>query len=366
MKYLILSLIFLSFNNAYASCFEQNEKSICRYPQGDGWCVQKNKKGNYSYRDECDFFENNGPVYSNDASGSGAYEVYITRLSPYNVDALMNGNSIVSAKLKESHTFKTGVVSVECQEKKYVAITNNKNEIIDESFLKSYVQSNKESIGSFICNDFFAIKNHRSIKDHFQDSAPLFKDFPVTDIYNGRNHALVLDGFSKQFGTQLGEYISVGKVNFAGKYIAANWSCKPIGCLTGAVIDATTGKVYSFPAKVNIVWPVKPEFKNNDSKEWLYKLDSRLMIFAGNVETTEKNYPDSVLFYEFTGKEFKLLKVLPYGKSQTSPEQESQTKLPSEPAGVVKQKLNTIKIVSGSISLVFLSIMFGFLVLRLS
>ena len=327
MKYLILLITMLSFNNIYASCFNQNEDSICRYPQGDAWCVKNKQKRIYAYRDKCDFFESSGPEYSNDASGSGAYEVYITRLSPYNINVLKNGNSLVSAKLKENHGSKIGVVSVECHEKEYVAMTNNENEIIDESFLKSYVKSNKEDVGSFMCKDSFAIKNNKSIKDHFQASAPLFKDFKVTEFYKKKNHKLVLDNFSKQFNIELNEYIDAAKANFAGKYIAANWSCKPLGCMTGAIIDATTGKVYPLPVKLKKIWSVKPEFYGDQNTEWLYKLDSRLMIFAGNVETTEKSYPDSVLFYEFTDKEFKLLKVLPYGKAQSSSEPAPETKI---------------------------------------
>jgi len=196
------------------------------------------------------------------------------------------------------------------------------------------------------------------------EKPPLFKEFPVNEIYKEKNHKLILDDFSKQFRTRLKKLIKADKPTFAGKYLVARWGCGSEGCNMGAIIDASTGKVYSFPVSMSSVYPIKPDAEG-EGQELIYKINSRLMIFAGDLEG-EKNYPDSILFYEFTGKEFKLLKVLPYGKSQTSPEQESQTKLPSEPAGVVKQKLNTIKIVSGSISLVFLSIMFGFLVLRLS
>ena len=221
------------------------------------------------------------------------------------------------------------------------------------------------------------------------EKPPLFKEFPVNEIYKEKNHKLILDDFSKQFRTRLKKLIKADKPTFAGKYLVARWGCGSEGCNMGAIIDASTGKVYSFPVSMSSVYPIRPDAEG-EGQELIYKINSRLMIFAGDLEG-EKNYPDSVLFYEFTGKEFKLLKVLPYGKATTSNKTEELkadkkpepvSKIPTnKPAEVTQVALTTtppknaeiikaekdepIKTAKGSTSFTLLATMFGLLSLRL-
>jgi len=218
---------------------------------------------------------------------------------------------------------------------------------------------------------------------------PKFREFIVKETYKGKNQKLIIDDFSKQFRTRLKKLIKADKPTFAGKYLVARWGCGSGGCNMGAIIDASTGKVYSFPVSMSSVYPIRPDAEG-EGQELIYKINSRLMIFAGDLEG-EKNYPDSVLFYEFTGKEFKLLKVLPYGKATTSNKTEELkadkkpepvSKIPTnKPAEVTQVALTTtppknaeiikaekdepIKTAKGSTSFTLLATMFGLLSLRL-
>ena len=76
---------------------------------------------------------------------------------------------------------------------------------------------------------------------------PQFKNYPVDEIYTGKNHPLVMDSFGKSFRTWLRDAIEHEKPDFAGHFIVVKWECGTGGCNSGAVINAKTGKFYSFP-----------------------------------------------------------------------------------------------------------------------
>lgn len=143
-------------------------------------------------------------------------------------------------------------------------------------------------------------------------AVPRFKDYPATPVKVERNAPLVLDEFSQHFRSQLEDAIRENKPEFAGKYLVVRWSCGG-GCHSGAVVDATTGKVFPFPVDVTSVFPLRPGFTSEHDQELHYRLDSRLMVFAGDMES-ENPKSDVVLFYEFTGEEFKLLHEAPFGR----------------------------------------------------
>jgi serine/threonine protein kinase len=111
---------------------------------------------------------------------------------------------------------------------------------------------------------------------------PKFADYPVAEIYSGKNASPILDKESKMFKTRLTEALQDEKVNFAGHYIVAAWGCGT-GCLMGAVIDAISGKVYMFPFSVS-GWDIvdgkyKPVDDNFEPIE--HRLNSSLIIFSG-------------------------------------------------------------------------------------
>lgn len=146
------------------------------------------------------------------------------------------------------------------------------------------------------------------------DKTPQFNDYAVTEVYSGKNHSLVMDSFAKNFKTRLKEAIKNGKPTFAGHYIVTGWGCGG-GCSTGAIIDAITGRAYAFPVALMSVFPLKPEFEQENGQEHLYKLNSRLMVFAGNLEESGEGHgSDTIEFYEFKNDRFIFLKSMPYGR----------------------------------------------------
>ena len=142
---------------------------------------------------------------------------------------------------------------------------------------------------------------------------PQFNNYPVEEIYTGKNHPLVMDSFGKSFRTRLRDAIEHEKPDFAGHFIVVKWGCGSGGCNSGAVIDAKTGKAYVFPVALSSVFPLKPEFEKEDGQEHLYKLNSRLMVFAGNLEGAKQgDGDDTVEFYEFKNDKFVFIRSIPY------------------------------------------------------
>jgi hypothetical protein len=151
-----------------------------------------------------------------------------------------------------------------------------------------------------------------------QTKVPKFKEYPAEKNYTGKNHPLVLDEFGKQFKTRLSDAIKNNKPDFSGHYIVTGWGCGTSGCNTGAVIDTITGRAYPFPVALSSVYPVKPEFGDSNGQEHIYRLNSRLMIFAGNLEGIEQgNGEDTIAFYEFKDGKFILLKAMLYGRKKS-------------------------------------------------
>jgi hypothetical protein len=143
---------------------------------------------------------------------------------------------------------------------------------------------------------------------------PQFNDYAVDAIYKGDNHPLVMDQFTRLYRTRLRWAINTQQPTFAGRYIVTGWGCGSIGCNTGAIIDAKTGKAYPLPVAIMSVFPLKRGYENELGQEHLYRLDSRLMIFAGDLDTQQTDGRDIVEFYEFKEGEFKFITARPYGR----------------------------------------------------
>ena len=142
-----------------------------------------------------------------------------------------------------------------------------------------------------------------------------FNQFKASAKYTGKNHALVMNEFGRQFRTRLSRAIQNQKPSFAGHYLVTGWGCGSSGCNTGAVINAKTGVATPFPVSIASVFPTKPEFDKEDGQEHIYKLNSRLMVFAGNLGSSNSSGSDMVEFYEFKNGKFIFLESRPYGRS---------------------------------------------------
>jgi hypothetical protein len=167
-------------------------------------------------------------------------------------------------------------------------------------------------ISSFEISDF---KSGTPVSDN---DAPKFEDYPAEEYHTGRNNSLILDDFGYMFRTRLRQALRDGKPTFAGKYIIATWGCGSGGCNTGAIIDAKTGRAYPFPVSMSSVIQYNSEGEaTDDFQEHEFNLNSRLMMFAGNLEGSEHTDGSDVIeYYEFRDGKFIFIKSMPYGKSK--------------------------------------------------
>ncbi|SEF31818.1 hypothetical protein ABL840_23000 [Variovorax sp. NFACC27] len=147
-------------------------------------------------------------------------------------------------------------------------------------------------------------------------AVPQFKDYPADAPYTGKNHPLVLDSdFSRSYRTRLREAIASSKPSFAGRYIVTRWGCGTGGCNVGAVIDASTGHAISMPNALMSVYPLKSQYEKEDGQELIYKLSSRLLVQAGDIDSSNSSGKDVVEFYELRDGEFRFIRSVPYGRA---------------------------------------------------
>lgn len=133
-----------------------------------------------------------------------------------------------------------------------------------------------------------------------QGRVPKFADFAVANIYNGRNAPVKLTKDDQPFRTRI-RNAAKEKRNFAGEYILAQWGCGA-ECLTTVVISARTGKVYTVPFSI-CCW-------NSEVDAVEFRLNSRLIVFRGIRNESEKDSENDTHFYEFTNGRFRFIKTI--------------------------------------------------------
>ena len=180
---------------------------------------------------------------------------------------------------------------------------------------KDEYKTTKYNSGAFISS--FQVSKYKN-KTTSENKAPKFEDYPAEEFYTGINRPLVLDSFGKMFKTRLSNAIKNQKPTFAGKYIVTGWGCGTGGCNTGAIIDAKTGRAYPFPVSLTSVTQYNSDGEAiADFQDKKYQLNSRLMMFAGNLEGSENtNGEDVIEYYEFKNGKFIFIKSMLYGKSK--------------------------------------------------
>jgi hypothetical protein len=104
---------------------------------------------------------------------------------------------------------------------------------------------------------------------------PRFEEYPAKNIFRGPNAPVILSRVDRAIRNRI-RVTAKQKPNFAGHYILLTWSCGE-ECLTGAAIDAITGKVYTFPITL-CCW--KPEGVQTE-KPIEFHLTSTLMVLKG-------------------------------------------------------------------------------------
>ena len=130
-----------------------------------------------------------------------------------------------------------------------------------------------------------------------QSSVPRFKDYPAGELYKGSTAPLVLTKDDLTFKTRLRWAVKNQKPNFAGHYILTSWGCGAL-CVMGAVIDATSGKVYWWNFSI-CCWGFDTDDKFNPIE---FRPDSRLIVFSGL--RNEKDGDDGAHFYRFEDGRF--------------------------------------------------------------
>lgn len=136
-----------------------------------------------------------------------------------------------------------------------------------------------------------------------QPRIPQFKDYAATDYYQGKTVSPIITKDDRTFRTRLREGAKE-KPNFAGRYILTAWGCGAL-CLMGAVIDARTGKIYWLPHST-CCWRVGDDNFNPIE----FRINSRLVVFSGLRNESEKDSEDDSHFYEFKNGRFIFIKTV--------------------------------------------------------
>ncbi len=126
----------------------------------------------------------------------------------------------------------------------------------------------------------------------------LFSQYPVTPTFSGKPaKPLLTSPGERLFRTRIRQGAEQGAV-FADHYAVAIWGCGA-GCLSFAIIDAITGKVYIFPASVSQVREI--------GERLTYHRDSRAMHIIGSLN--EEHSGDR--WYVWDGEKLNLISEKP-------------------------------------------------------
>ena len=110
-------------------------------------------------------------------------------------------------------------------------------------------------------------------------AGPAFKDYPVGEVFRGTPAEPVLSTRrARDFRTQLRNETKSG-ANFAGHYTLARWGCGA-GCVTVAVVDALSGRVWFAPFTVEDGWKDGHVICDHSTD---FRVDSELFVASGKV-----------------------------------------------------------------------------------
>jgi hypothetical protein len=112
---------------------------------------------------------------------------------------------------------------------------------------------------------------------------------------------------ARSFRTRLTAALRQG-VNFAGRYILTGWGCGT-GCISGAIIDARTGRVY-FPEPLGGMASGSTDDGGYVEEPLRFRKNSRLIILNGVPATPEgqKELSMGEYFYEWKNNRLRLVR----------------------------------------------------------
>ena len=135
-----------------------------------------------------------------------------------------------------------------------------------------------------------------------QSGTPKFENYAVKTIYNGKNAKPILDKDTYMFRTRI-RYAAKQKRDFAGEYVLAQWGCGA-ACRSIVAINTRTGIIYGVPFTV-CCWTVAP-----DIEPVIYRLNSRLISFAGYRNESDKDTEGDIHYYEFRNGRFRFIRTV--------------------------------------------------------
>lgn len=134
-----------------------------------------------------------------------------------------------------------------------------------------------------------------------------FADFAAAESFHGKPAKPILATTGRRmFRTMVREAAAKGP-NFAGHYTIAEWGCGS-GCMSIAVVDAVSGKVFPAPFKI-LSMPMAEGEGGHEYQGAVYQLKSRLLIADGCPEEAKCG----AYYYEWRDNKFKQLRFDPTG-----------------------------------------------------
>lgn len=116
--------------------------------------------------------------------------------------------------------------------------------------------------------------------------------------------------------------------NFAGRYAVAQWGCGS-GCLSMALVDETTGKVYSSPFEV-LTTPIVSGTgeEPHEFQGFVFQVKSRLFIADG----CQEDKACATYYYEWKNDKFEVLRMMPQPGPQRPPDSQPDSPPDTPPA----------------------------------
>ena len=146
--------------------------------------------------------------------------------------------------------------------------------------------------------------NPAEVQHNFaSETRPRFEDYSVANIHRGKTASLQIQENDLIYRPRLQWAVENQKVNFAGHYIATNWSCG-MWCAMHAIIDARNGEVYWSPISTEVCLPhLENEFVCDETfTNFEYRIDSKLVVLFGfRFESTLMEKKDFITTTSRTG-----------------------------------------------------------------
>lgn len=150
-----------------------------------------------------------------------------------------------------------------------------------------------------------------------------FDKYPAK-VYTGKKAPLKLGDWT-MFKTRLKWAHQDGEIGFAGNYIVTTWGCGA-GCLSGAMIDKRSGKVYGLPIGENTPYDFgcSYEFTNPLENERIVFFPNSQLFISRNCESEQigksnqyiEKYTFFINVWDEKTKQFKQIKKMT--KTQTT------------------------------------------------